>query len=697
MRLQVQIGIECIVIPYEEEETVHSVSEFFKIALKTVAKIRRLRPTLLSPKEGNPYQEVRRTVGNSLLDPEDRAGDVLKDGDFVILVINRSETEEEKEKQRQVELEKTRNTLEKLDKPRKIRFDFEPSSEYPQVEKPTKLLILDGDSLLPADLVRCERGECVIQLSMEVKERIQKGRTFLEKIATEHRTVYGVTTGFGIFSNVRVADDQLKRLQLNLVRSHATGYGQPLHPSKVRMLLALRINVLAKGYSGVSLENVKKMVAAFNAFCVSYVPQQGTVGCSGDLTPLAHLALGLLGEGKMWSPITGWDDADLVLKKNNLKPLELGPKEGLALINGTQMVTAIGAYALERAYNIARQGDVIAALSLDILKGTTRAFDPDIHRLRPHKGQDISARRLRSLLHSDANPSQIAESHRNCNKVQDAYTLRCVPQVHGIVHDTIEFVRRIITTEMNSATDNPLIFADREEIISGGNFHGEYPAKALDYLAIAVHELAQMSERRLERLVNNQLSGLPTFLTPNGGLNSGLMTVQLCAASLVSENKVLCHPSSVDSIPTSCNQEDHVSMGGFSARKALTVVEHVEAVLAMELLAACQAAEFLKPLVSTAPLNKVYQLVRSVSAPLIEDRYLHPDIQAIIQLLRDNKASLKVWECVQPHLKTLREMEEMDPDALRIDAKTPTGIVISERLDNPRDSDTISSDEIVSI
>ncbi|KIH58136.1 phenylalanine and histidine ammonia-lyase [Ancylostoma duodenale] len=405
-----------------------------------------------------------------------------------------------------------------------------------------------------------------------------------------------------------------------------------------------------------------------------------------------------------------WENADIVLKKNNLTPLELGPKEGLALINGTQMVTALGAYTLERAHNIARQADVIAALSLDVLKGTTRAYDPDIHKIRPHKGQILSALRLRSLLHSDANPSQIAESHRNCNKVQDAYTLRCVPQVHGIVHDTIEFVREIITTEMNSATDNPLVFSEREEIISGGNFHGEYPAKALDYLAIAVHELAQMSERRLERLVNNQLSGLPTFLTPEGGLNSGFMTVQLCAASLgkelfhdsnnsslfwvnpyfpVSENKVLCHPSSVDSIPTSCNQEDHVSMGGFAARKALTVVEHVEAVLAMELLAACQGIEFLKPLVSTAPLNKVYQLVRSVSAPLTADRSLHMDIEAVVQMLRENK----VWECVQPHLKTLREMEELDPDALRIDAKTPTGIVMSERLDSPENSCGQSSDE----
>uniref|UniRef100_A0A7I4Y2V0 Histidine ammonia-lyase n=1 Tax=Haemonchus contortus TaxID=6289 RepID=A0A7I4Y2V0_HAECO len=682
MRLQVQIGIECIVIPCEEDEPVHTV------ALRTVAKMRRLRPSMVKPPGGKEYEEIRRTVGNSLIDPEDRVGDVLKDGDFVILVIHRDETEEEKERRRQVELEGTRVALEKLDKPRKIKFDFDLSPGVALVDKPTKLLVLDGASLTPADLVLCEKGECVIQLSMEAEEKIRKGRALLEKIASEHRAVYGVTTGFGIFSNVRIADDKLKKLQLNLIRSHSTAYGQPLAPSKARMLLALRINVLAKGYSGISLENVKKMVAAFNAFCVSYVPQQGTVGCSGDLAPLAHLALGLLGEGKMWSPSTGWDNADVVLKKNNLTPLELGPKEGLALINGTQMVTALGAYAVERARNIARQADVIAALSLDVLKGTTRAYDPDIHKIRPHKGQNLSALRLRSLLHSDANPSQIAESHRYCNKVQDAYTLRCVPQVHGIVHDTIEFVREIITTEMNSATDNPLVFAEREEIISGGNFHGEYPAKALDYLAIAVAELAQMSERRLERLVNKELSGLPTFLTPEGGLNSGLMTVQLCAASLVSENKVLCHPSSVDSIPTSCNQEDHVSMGGFSARKALTVVEHVEAVLAMELMAGCQGLEFLKPLVSTAPLNKVYQLVRTVCAPLTEDRFMQPEIEAIVQLLRDNK----VWECVQPHLKTLREMEELDPDALRTDAKTPTGIVMSERLETPA-LDSNGSDE----
>ncbi|KJH43723.1 phenylalanine and histidine ammonia-lyase [Dictyocaulus viviparus] len=390
MRLQVQIGIECIVIPYDKDESVHT------IALRAILKIRKLRPALAKQSGSKEYEEIRRSVGNSLIDPEDLAGDVLKDGDFIIIVINQNETEEYKEKHRQIKLEASRVELEKLNKPKK--FNFEAASEIPHMEMPTKLLVLDGASLMPADL-----------LSVEVEERIRKARSLLEKIASEHRVVYGVTTGFGIFSNVRIADDELKKLQVNLIRSHATGYGQPLHPSKVRMLLALRINVFAKGYSGISLENVKKMVAAFNAFCVSYVPQQGTVGCSGDLAPLAHLALGLLGEGKMWSPLTGWDNADVVLEKNNLKPLELGPKEGLALINGTQMVTAIGAYALERAYNIARQADVIAALSLDILKGTTRAFDPDIHLIRPHRGQNISALRLRSLLHSDANPSQIAE------------------------------------------------------------------------------------------------------------------------------------------------------------------------------------------------------------------------------------------------------------------------------------------------
>ncbi|KAL3106992.1 hypothetical protein niasHT_019388 [Heterodera trifolii] len=555
--------------------------------------------------------------------------------------------------------------------------DVEKSDEGIEEERCTKqqrrTFVLDGNSLQAQDLVDCMHDKCKLQLAESSRQRIREARIFLEKVAAEHRVVYGITTGFGTFSNVVIPPEELKQLQLNLIRSHATGHGAPLEPAKARMLLALRINVLAKGYSGISLGNVDKLVNAFNAFCVSYVPEQGTVGCSGDLCPLAHLALGLIGEGQMWSPRTGWTDASEVLAVNGLEPMALGYKEGLALINGTQLVSALGALTVVRAENIAKQADVIAALTLDVLKGTTRAFDANVHRVRPHHGQNLVAGRLRALLHSDLNRSEIAESHRHCGKVQDAYTLRCVPQVHGVVHDTIAFVKGILETEINSATDNPLVFSEIEEVISGGNFHGEYPAKVLDYLAIAVHELAQMSERRLERLLNHQLSGLPTFLTRNGGLNSGFMTVQLCAASLVSENKVLCHPSSADSIPTSCNQEDHVSMGGFSARKALKIVEHTEAVLAMELMAACQGMEFLKPLKSTDALQKVYDLVRSVSPALEQDRFMQPEIQKVIGLVRANR----VWQVVAQHLERMGRMESDRPKLLRQEAESPTAAVLA--------------------
>jgi len=317
------------------------------------------------------------------------------------------------------------------------------------------------------------------------------------------------------------------------------------------------------------------------------------------------------------------------------------------MINGTQLITAIGAEAVERASIIARQADIVAALSLEVLKGSSRAFDADISKIRPHKGQGLVARRLRSLLHSPVYPSQIADSHRFCNRVQDAYTLRCCPQVHGVVHDTIEFVSGIITVEMNSATDNPIVFAERKEIISGGNFHGEYPAKALDYLAIGVHELASMSERRIERLVNPAISELPAFLVKDGGLNSGFMMAHVTAASLVSENKVLCHPSSVDSLSTSAATEDHVSMGGFAARKAIKVVRNVENVIAIELMAACQAIEFLRPLKTTAPLEAVYKTVRSVVKPLDKDRFMSPDIEAIAKLLRDGA----IWNAAKPFME----------------------------------------------
>ncbi|XP_018007178.2 histidine ammonia-lyase, partial [Hyalella azteca] len=385
---------------------------------------------------------------------------------------------------------------------------------------------------------------------------------------------------------------------------------------------------------------------ASSASCLPWVPEKGTVGASGDLAPLSHLALGMLGEGRMWSPSTGWGDAKYVMESHNLKPIVLGAKEGLALINGTQFITAIGTLALSKAENIVRQCDVVAALTLEVMKGTSRAFDSEVMALRHHKGQKLVAERLRALLHSDTYPSEIAESHRFCDRVQDAYTLRCCPQVHGVVHDTIDFVRSVLIDEMNAATDNPLVLSGRGEIISAGNFHGEYPAKACDFLAIAVHELASISERRIERLVNPALSELPAFLVKEGGLNSGFMIAHCTAASLVSENKVLCHPASVDSLTTSAGTEDHVSMGGFAARKALTVVENVEYVIAIELLAACQAIEFLRPLKTSAPLEEVIKTVRAVVGSWDEDRYMAPAIDAVRELLKEGK----IWHAVRHHI-----------------------------------------------
>lgn len=508
-------------------------------------------------------------------------------------------------------------------------------------------VILDGQSLTCADLMRLDTGLCKIKLSEFAIASVNRARQVVEDIVQTNKVSYGINTGFGKFARTVIDKENLEKLQENLIRSHAAGVGDPLSPAQTRRLLALRINVLAKGYSGISLGTLNQYIDAFNASCLPFIPEKGTVGASGDLAPLAHLAAGLMGEGKMWSPDSGWGSAKEILESNGLQPLKLGPKEGLALINGTQLITALGVEGLQRADAICRQADVIAAMTIDVLKGSVKAFDSGIHMARPHTGQMKVAGRLRSLLHSDAFPSQISESHINCDRVQDPYSMRCCPQVHGIVNDTVDFVRGILSTEMNSATDNPMVFADRGEIISGGNFHGEYPAKALDYLTIAIHEIGSISERRLERLINPTCSELPAFLTNNGGLNSGFMMAHCTAAALVSENKVLCHPSSVDSIPTSAGTEDHVSMGGFSARKLLRVVENVEQVIAIELLAACQAMEFLRPLTTTKPLEAVYSLVRSVVQAWHEDRMMAPDLNMAAQLINEGK----VWEAVRIYLE----------------------------------------------
>lgn len=371
--------------------------------------------------------------------------------------------------------------------------------------------------------------------------------------------------------------------------------------------------------------------------------QQGTLGASGDLAPLAHLALGLMGEGQMWNPKTkSWQPAALVLTEHKLSPLALQPKEGLALINGTQLISALGAEAIYRSEMLAKTADIICAITLDALEGTVKAYDPQIHNARPHKGQIKSAAFMRSLLHSQTYPSTISMGHANCNRVQDAYSLRCAPQVHGVAYDTLAFVKGIIETEMNSATDNPMVFSDTEMILSGGNFHGEFPSKALDFLAISVHELASISERRVERLVNSTLSGLPAFLVQEGGLNSGFMIAHCTSAALVSENKTLAHPASIDSIPTSAEKEDHVSMGGWAARKCLKIVENVERVLAIELLAACQGIELRRPLRTTDPLEAVHALVRSKVPAWDKDRYFHPDIEAATEMIASGQVSQAV-------------------------------------------------------
>lgn len=502
-------------------------------------------------------------------------------------------------------------------------------------------IYLDGQTLTIEKLMALESPEAVVEVLPEAWKKVEEGRQLVEGILDSGNKVYGINTGFGSFANVAISREKLAELQENLLRSHAAGVGSPLTPVQTRRLLALRINVLAKGRSGISPENLRILVQACNAWCLPWVPEKGTLGASGDLAPLAHLALGLMGEGKMWSRETGWGEAGETLRRHNITPIKLGAKEGLAMINGTQLIVSLGAEAVARAENCCQLADIIGSLTLESLLGTIVAFDESIHSSRPHKGQLQSARRIRSLLRGESYQSEITESHKNCGQVQDAYTLRCMPQVHGICSDTVDFVKSVLVTEMNSATDNPMVIAEKGKILSGGNFHGEYPAKVMDYLAIGVHEIASISERRIERLVNNSLSAhLPAFLVKEGGLNSGFMIAHCTAAALVSENKVLCHPSSVDSISTSAAKEDHVSMGGWAARKALKVVENVEYVLAIELLASCQAIEFLRPLKSTPPLEDLHALVRTVARPWDQDRYMHPDIEAVVDLVRSDRKSV---------------------------------------------------------
>ena len=492
---------------------------------------------------------------------------------------------------------------------------------------------LSGDDLSLADVwAVAAEGSPAGGLTDDARGRMLAAREVVERAAHgAHEHTYGVNTGFGRFVSRSIPEELTEELQLRLLRSHACGVGDPYPDAVVRAAMLLRANALAKGNSGARVETVELLLECLNRGVLPYVPSRGSVGASGDLAPLAHLALPLVGEGRAWVEGELLDGAD-ALARVGLEPVRLLAKEGLSLINGTQFMAAQGALALVRARRLSQVADCACALSLEALQGSRNSFIPQVHELRPLRGQGASARNVMRLLEGSA----IIESHRWCDKVQDAYSLRCAPQVHGASRDLLDYVEYTVSTELNSATDNPLVLVDDGMLVSAGNFHGQPLAFALDALAMAVSELASISERRVERLVNPNLSdGLPAFLTTDGGLNSGFMIPQYVAAALVSENKSLCHPASVDSIPTSAGQEDHVSMGNASGLKAWQVVANSERAVAIELLAAAQAVEFLAPLEPGRGARATYDAVRTRSARLRDDRSLSADIEEVAEAIRD--------------------------------------------------------------
>jgi histidine ammonia-lyase len=491
---------------------------------------------------------------------------------------------------------------------------------------------LTGDDLSVADVWAVAVDRAPAALTDEAREKMRAARALVERAAHgAHEHTYGVNTGFGRFVSVAIPDDEVEELQLRLLRSHACGVGDCYPDEIVRAAMLLRANTLAKGSSGARIETVELLLECLERGVVPVVPSRGSVGASGDLAPLAHLALPLVGEGEAFVDGERLGGAD-ALARVGLAPLRLAAKEGLSLINGTQFMTAYLALGLVRARRLARIADVACAMSLEALQGSRTSFLPQIHALRPLRGQRDSAANVLRLLEGSA----INESHRWCDKVQDAYSLRCAPQVHGASRDLFDYADYTVSVELNAATDNPLVLVEDEALVSNGNFHGQPLAFALDALAMAASELANISERRVERLVNPNLSdGLPPFLVVDGGLNSGFMIPQYVAASLVSENKVLSHPASVDSIPTSAGQEDHVSMGSISAVKAWQVLANCERALAIELLAGAQGVEFHAPLEPGVGVRAARAAVRELSPRLREDRPLAHDIEAVATAIRD--------------------------------------------------------------
>jgi histidine ammonia-lyase len=504
-----------------------------------------------------------------------------------------------------------------------------------------KIVALDGEHVTLEEVLEVAEGRAEVKIAPSVAKKVKRSRDFIEKALDEGEKIYGVTTGFGMLSDQVIDRSQIEDLQRNLIRSHSVGVGPSFDEVTTRAIMLLRANVIAMGYSGVRMEVLKRLIDMINRGVHPLVPEQGSVGASGDLAPLAHLASVLMGEGEavFQGKVMPGKKA---MEKARIPVLTLKAKEGLALVNGTQVMTAVGLLALLRAERLCKVADIVGACTLDALKGTLSAFDLDIQKVRPFPGQRAVARNFQKL----GQKSEIAESHKFCSKIQDAYSLRCIPQVHGAVRDALAFVRKTLEIEVNSATDNPLVFAEQGKILNCGNFHGEPVAFGLDFLGIAVSELGGISERRIEKLINPALSGLPPFLTTEGGLHSGLMMVQVSAAALASENKVLAHPASVDSIPTSADKEDHVSMGTIAARKARDVVNNVEQILAMELLCATQGLEFLLPLKPGIGIKEAYEVVRKKVPAIKEDRRFSEDIRKIDLLIKSGELLNRVEKVV---------------------------------------------------
>lgn len=501
------------------------------------------------------------------------------------------------------------------------------------------LLGMDGMSL--EDLVAIAREGAKVRLTRESEGRLLNARKLIEKWVQEERAIYGVTTGFGALSDATISKEETRRLQENVLMSHAAGVGDILDNETVRAVMALRIKDLARGHSGIRLETVCHLIDLLNRGVCPVVPEKGSVGASGDLPPLAHLSLVLIGRGEAFyegQRISGLE----ALKKCGMEPLQLEAGEGLALVNGTQMMTAIGGLSVYDSLRLSKMTDIAAAMSLEVLMGSRTEFDPRIHQVRAHPGQAAAADNMEKITRN----SEIISSHKDCSRIQDAYTLRCSPQVHGASKDAITYARKVVETEMNSSTNNPLIFPESQEFLLGGNFHGQPVALAMDFLCMALSELANISERRIERLVNPQLSGLPAFLVSDGGLNSGFMIAQYTAASLVSENKVLSHPACVDSIPTSANKEDHVSMGSISARKCREIVKNTECVIVIELLCGAQAMDLFTNMKPGEGTLVAYRIIRDAIPHLDKDRILSKDIETMVHLMRSGKILEEVERAV---------------------------------------------------